>query len=226
MATSLLMDPGLSPEAPCPSHLRVDQGVRSLLCATAHERGEREPSEHRAQGPVRACQASSSSKSRDRSIEKPRCSRTSVKCSKPLGARASALCTSLPRLRSAQFERSSALLRVHPVVPDLAERAGRFHGRRVQHQRVHVAGCERPEPARAGRYRLGAALDRLSGERRRPVDDRELSGQPRGARRSAGGGRLSRAGDPVHERPEPQRTDPRGETGRRAGAIAPCGTWE
>ena len=35
---------------------------------------------HRAQGPVRACQASSSSKSRDRSIEKPRCSRTSVKC--------------------------------------------------------------------------------------------------------------------------------------------------
>ena len=30
--------------------------------------------------PVRACQASSSSKSRDRSIEKPRCSRTSVKC--------------------------------------------------------------------------------------------------------------------------------------------------
>ena len=103
LATSLLMEPGLSPEAPCPSHLRVDQGVRSLLCATArrtdksydsvgwlerrasrcasaHERGEREPSEHRAQGPVRACQASSSSKSRDRSIEKPRCSRTSVKC--------------------------------------------------------------------------------------------------------------------------------------------------
>ena len=35
MATSLLMEPGLSPEAPCPSHLRVDQGVRSLLCATA-----------------------------------------------------------------------------------------------------------------------------------------------------------------------------------------------
>ena len=60
LATSLLMEPGLSPEAPCPSHLRVDQlfealasnrpsswgpplgaqqgldqGVRSLLCATA-----------------------------------------------------------------------------------------------------------------------------------------------------------------------------------------------
>ena len=25
LATSLLMEPGLSPEAPCPSHLRVDQ---------------------------------------------------------------------------------------------------------------------------------------------------------------------------------------------------------
>ena len=35
LATSLLMEPGLSPEAPCPSHLRVDPGVRSLLCATA-----------------------------------------------------------------------------------------------------------------------------------------------------------------------------------------------
>ena len=32
--------------------------------------------------------------------------------SKPLGARASALCTSLPRLRSAQFERSSAIRRL------------------------------------------------------------------------------------------------------------------
>ena len=32
--------------------------------------------------------------------------------SKPLGARASALCTSLPRLRSAQFERSSAIGRL------------------------------------------------------------------------------------------------------------------
>ena len=53
---------------------------RASRCASAHERGEREPSEYRAQGPVRACQASSSSKSRDRSIEKPRCSRTSVKC--------------------------------------------------------------------------------------------------------------------------------------------------
>ena len=35
LAPSLLMEPGLSPEAPCPGHLRVDQGVRSLLCATA-----------------------------------------------------------------------------------------------------------------------------------------------------------------------------------------------
>ena len=43
---------------------------------------------------------------------------------------------------------------------------------------------------------LGAALDRLSGERRRAVDDRELGGQPRGARYGAGGGRLSRAGNP------------------------------
>ena len=32
--------------------------------------------------------------------------------SKPLGARASALCTSLPRLRSAPFERSSAIGRL------------------------------------------------------------------------------------------------------------------
>ena len=37
---SLLMDPGLSPEAPCPSHLRVDQSVRSLLCATARRTGK------------------------------------------------------------------------------------------------------------------------------------------------------------------------------------------
>ena len=82
----------------------LDQGVRSLLCATARrtdksydsvgcwkdeplgaqpltsEAKENLRSIHRAQGPVRACQASSSSKSRDRSIEKPRCSRTSVKC--------------------------------------------------------------------------------------------------------------------------------------------------
>ena len=37
--------------------------------------------------------------------------------SKPLGARASALCTSLPRLRSAQFERSCTALFSH-VSPD------------------------------------------------------------------------------------------------------------
>ena len=30
MATSLLMEPGLSPEAPCPSHLRVDQLFEAL----------------------------------------------------------------------------------------------------------------------------------------------------------------------------------------------------
>ena len=45
MATSLLMEPGLSPEAPCQQTVELgsplgaqqglDQGVRSLLCATA-----------------------------------------------------------------------------------------------------------------------------------------------------------------------------------------------
>ena len=30
LATSLLMEPGLSPEAPCPSHLRVDQLFEAL----------------------------------------------------------------------------------------------------------------------------------------------------------------------------------------------------
>ena len=45
LATSLLMEPGLSPEAPCPSHLRVDQGVRSLLCATVADQLEVSPDE-------------------------------------------------------------------------------------------------------------------------------------------------------------------------------------
>ena len=35
LATSLLMEPGLSPEAPCPSHLRVDQLFEALASITS-----------------------------------------------------------------------------------------------------------------------------------------------------------------------------------------------
>ena len=45
LATSLLMDPGLSPEAPCPSHLRVDQLFEALASSarppTPKESGKR-----------------------------------------------------------------------------------------------------------------------------------------------------------------------------------------
>ena len=44
---------------------------RASRCATAHERGERESSEPRAQGPVRQAKLRVLPSSRDRSIEKP-----------------------------------------------------------------------------------------------------------------------------------------------------------
>ena len=128
LATSLLMDPralarstlpeplegrpavrGLGLEqtvelgSPLGAQQGLDQGVRSLLCATARRTDKSydsvgcwkdeplgaQPLTSEAKenlrsivlkGPFEPCQASSSSKSRDRSIEKPRCSRTSVKC--------------------------------------------------------------------------------------------------------------------------------------------------
>ncbi len=56
--------------------------------------------------------------------------------------------------------RSSPFLRVYPDVAHLARGAGRLHGRRVQCQPMHLAGCQRSQPARVGRHRLVPALAR------------------------------------------------------------------
>ena len=83
--------------------------------------------------------------------------------------------------------RSSTLLRLRPVFADLARRAGRLHGRRLPHQRVHLAGRERPERGRAGGHRLVPALARLSRGRGRAVHERRLGRLRRCLRRGAGG---------------------------------------
>ena len=116
-------------------------------------------------------------------------------------------------------DRSSPVLRVHPLIAHLAGSAGRLHGRRLPRQPVHLADLERSESARAGRPRLGPALGRLPGDRGRALHQRGLGGQRRCLRRGAGGGRPPRACDRLHERPEPQRPHPRGADHRRSPGV-------
>ena len=93
------------------------------------------------------------------------------------------------------------------------------HGNRQPDQHLHLAGRERSDPAGAGGYRLVAPLDRLPGKRGRAVDERRFGGQPRRVRGGARTGRPPRAGDRVHERPEPQRAGSGGPDCRRAAGV-------
>ena len=113
------------------------------------------------------------------------------------------------------------MLRLRPVVADLARCAGRLHGLRIQHQCMHLAGRERAEPGRTGGGRLVSPLARLSGGRGRSVDQRGLGGQRRRLRGGTRRGRPPRTRNRVHERPEPQLAGQGGPDRRRPAGPHP-----
>ena len=127
---------------------------------------------------------------------RPRPRRHPAGGSKPLGARASALCTSLPRLRSAQFERSSAIGRLLCRGPARGQPGHRWlHRDRLRP--VSSSGAA-VRPAHPGLGRSALVSSRCSSAERRGRGSAEGIGSEQDPTRQLGrtppGGRLTQVG--------------------------------